>query len=296
MAASSNLKGIALMCVSTASFIVNDTIVKFITQHLPPYETVFLRSFGTVLIGVGLLWATGQIKSLPKVFERNVLVRNTLELISIMGYIIGLAYAPIAELNALGQLSPILLTVAAVVFLGTRLKVVEILLIVLAFVGALLVAQPGGSGFSAFALFGLWGAVCSAARDLVGRRVSKDIPGLVVPVGAGLIVLIGMGVAMLLFEDFVMPDLQLILLMFVAAFFLTMGHLCVFLAFRFGEVTAVSPFLYAATIWALIAGFVVFGTLPNALAFVGIGLIVICGVGVVMLEGRRVRPEMTGTA
>jgi drug/metabolite transporter (DMT)-like permease len=189
-----------------------------------------------------------------------------------------------------------LLTLAAVVFLGARVKAVEMLLIVLAFVGALLVAQPGGSGFSAFALFGLWGAVCSAARDLVGRRVSADIPALVVPVGAGFTVLIGMGIAMLLFEEFVMPDLQLILLMFIAAFFLTMGHLCVFLAFRFGEVTAVSPFLYAATIWALIAGFVVFGTLPNELAFVGIGLIVVCGVGVVILEGRRVRPEMTGTA
>ena len=108
--------------------------------------------------------------------------------------------------------------------------------------------------------------------------------------------MLGMGIAMLLFEDFVMPDLQLILLMFVAAFFLTMGHLCIFLAFRFGEVTAVSPFLYTAMVWALIAGFVVFGTLPNALVFVGIGLIVICGVGVVILEGRRVRPEMTGTA
>jgi drug/metabolite transporter (DMT)-like permease len=296
MAASSNLKGIALMCVSTATFIVNDTTVKLITQHLPPYETVFLRSFGTVLIGIGLLWSTGQIKALPKVFDRNVLARNGLELISILGYIIGLAYAPIAELNALGQLSPILLTIAAVVFLGTRLKAIEVGLIALAFVGALLVAQPGGSGFSAFALFGLWGAVCSAARDLVGRRVSKDIPALVVPVGAGLIVLIGMGVAMLLFEDFVMPDLQLVLLMLVAAFFLTVGHLCVFLAFRFGDVAAVSPFLYTATIWALVAGFVVFGTLPNALAFVGIGLIVICGVGVVALEGRRVRPEMTGTA
>ena len=296
MAETSNLKGIAFMCVSMASFIVNDTIVKSITQHLPPYETVFLRSFGTVLIGIGLLWSTGQIRALPKVFDRHVLARNTLELVSLLGYVIGLAYAPMAELNALGQLAPILLTIAAVIFLGARLRSIEIALIALAFIGALLVAQPGGAAFSAFALFGLWNAVVSAARDLVGRKVSQEIPALVVPVGAGLTVLVGMGIAMLLFEDFVMPDLQLILLMLVAAFFLTMGHLCIFLAFRFGEVTAVSPFLYTATVWALIAGFVVFGTLPNALAFVGIGLIVICGVGVVILEGRRVRPEMTGTA
>jgi drug/metabolite transporter (DMT)-like permease len=286
-AASNNLKGIGLMCLSSASFVVNDTVVKLITQHLPPYETLFLRGIAMMVLGAVLLFATGHIKSVPKLFDPVVLGRNGFEVLSTLGFILGLAYAPMADLSALTQLSPILLTVVAVWFLGARIGRVEVLLISLAFVGALLVAQPGGSGFSAFALWGLWTSGCSVARDLVGRKVSPEIPGLVVAVGAGLTVMLGGLVMMLLFEDFVMPDLRLVIMMCTAALFLTGGHLCVFLAFRHGEVTAVSPFAYMSMVWALVSGAVVFGTLPNALGFVGIGLIVIGGVGVVLLEGRR---------
>jgi drug/metabolite transporter (DMT)-like permease len=176
-----------------------------------------------------------------------------------------------------------------VLFLGARIGRLETALIGLAFVGALLVAQPGSSGFSPYALFGLWTAGCSVARDLIGRKVSPEIPGIVVAVGAGVTVMVGGLVMMLLFEDFVVPDLQLVIMMCAAALFLTGGHLCIFLAFRHGEVTAVSPFAYMSTVWALISGFVVFHTLPNGLGFVGIGLILVCGVGVVLLEGRRAR-------
>jgi drug/metabolite transporter (DMT)-like permease len=77
--------------------------------------------------------------------------------------------------------------------------------------------------------------------------------------------------------------------MCLAAVFITGAHLCIFLAFRHGEVIAVSPFIYTSTIWALISGYFVFGTLPNTLGLTGIGLILVCGIGVVLLEGRRAR-------
>ena len=102
-------------------------------------------------------------------------------------------------------------------------------------------------------------------------------------------VMIAGGVMTLLFEQFVVPDLRLILLMCIAAVFIKGAHLCIFLAFRYGEAVVVSPFTYTSTIWALISGYLVFNTLPNTLGLIGIGLILVCGVGVVLLEGRRAR-------
>jgi drug/metabolite transporter (DMT)-like permease len=289
-----NLEGIALMTTATAAFIVNDTILKFVMADIPPFETLFLRGIATVILGVPLLAVTGQIKALPRVFDPAVLGRNAFELLAVLGYIIGLAYAPIADVTALSQLAPMLLTLAAVWFFGTRIGRGEIALICLAFFGALMVAQPGGSGFSAFALFGLWNAVCCAGRDLIGRQVKADVPGLVVPIGAGLIVLVGAAVATLIFEKFVVPDGRVVALLFASALFLTIGHLFIFLAYRKGAVGAVAPFFYTGTIWALIAGFVAFQTLPNALALAGIAVILASGVAVVVMDGRRTR--MTGTA
>jgi drug/metabolite transporter (DMT)-like permease len=134
------------------------------------------------------------------------------------------------------------------------------------------------------------------ARDLLSRKVHAEIPGLVVAVGAGITVMLAGAVMMLLFEEFVMPDLRLILLMCLAAAFITGAHLCIFLAFRYGEVIAVTPFTYTSTIWALISGYVVFNTLPNTLGLIGIGFILVCGVGVVLLEGRRARLARLATA
>lgn len=294
MSGQGNLQGIALMSAATAAFIVNDTILQFVMVDIPPFETLFLRGIATVILGVPLLLATGQAKALPKVFDPLVMGRNALELLAVLGYIIGLAYAPIADLTALSQIAPMLVTLWAVWFFGARIGRIEIALICLAFLGALMVAQPGTSGFSAFALFGLWNAACCAARDLIGRQVRNDIPGLVIPLGAGLVVMVGAAVAMLIFETFVMPDARIVGLFFCSAAFLTIGHLFIFLAYRRGEVGAVAPFFYTGTIWALIAGAVAFGALPNVLALAGIAVILLSGVAVVIIDGRRTR--MTGTA
>ena len=49
------------------------------------------------------------------------------------------------------------------------------------------------------------------------------------------------------------------------------------------------PFFYTGTLWALLIGALVFGTLPNGLALAGMALIVLSGVGVVVLARRRPR-------
>jgi drug/metabolite transporter (DMT)-like permease len=46
----------------------------------------------------------------------------------------------------------------------------------------------------------------------------------------------------------------------------------------------VAPFYYTFTPIAVAFGAVIFGELPNALALVGIGMIVACGLGVLYFE------------
>ena len=62
------------------------------------------------------------------------------------------------------------------------------------------------------------------------------------------------------------------------------GHFFLFNSYRTATMGMVVPFLYMATIWALISGVLVFQTVPNLLAFAGIALILVSGVIVVMAE------------
>ena len=290
----SNLRGILLMLSATAAFIVNDSFLKFILVDLPPFETAFLRAFAVVILGVPLVVLTRHAGKLPEVFAPKVLARNGLELVAMLGYLTGLVHVPIADMAALAQVAPILILIAAALFLGVRISAAQALLVGLSFAGVLLVAQPGGSAFSPYALFGIGAAFCIALRDIVGRSIPRGIPGFVVTTGLGVVTIVGAGVATFLFEPFVVPDARQIALVFGSASFVTLGHLCVFWAYRSGAVEAVAPFAYASSVWALIAGLVVFHTLPNALALCGIALIAAAGVAMVVLDRRhRAGPAAT---
>ncbi|MEO5806969.1 DMT family transporter [Devosia sp.] len=284
---SPNLRGILMMTAAMASFTINDSFLKVAMAGIPPYETLFLRSVVMLAAGVPLLAAMGDIKFLPTIVSSRVMGRNLFEAVGALGFIFALAYAPIADVTAISQLIPMLVLVGAVLFFGEKMSRMQGALVVFAFGGALLVAQPGGAGFSPFLLLGFWNAAAIATRDLLGRRIGAEIPGLVVAMGAGLTVLVGAGVGSLLLEKLVMPDVTQLGLLLCSGLFVMLAHWLVFTSFRTASVGAVVPFIYTQTIWALIAGALVFHTVPNLLAGAGIAVIVISGVAVVLSERRR---------
>ena len=159
------------------------------------------------------------------------------------------------------------------------------------FIGALMVAQPTGAGISVYALLALANAVLCAVRDLVGRRVRPEVPGMVVALSAAVVVLVGAAVAHLLLEDWVtpgapappaarrrrpLPDLRPLLHLHGLP--------------RRTDPHASRRSTIPSPLWAVISGLVVFGHLPNPLAIAGILLVVASGLAVVLFDDRRRRP------
>jgi drug/metabolite transporter (DMT)-like permease len=152
-----------------------------------------------------------------------------------------------------------------------------------------MVAQPTMQGISVYALLALGTATLAAARDLAGRHVPAEVPGMIVAISAVVVVLVGAGAAHLVSEGWVMPRTHHLLLMAGAGFFLIFGHFFIFMAYRVGPTSAVAPFYYTFTVWAVISGALVFGQLPNALALCGILLVMGSGLAIVSLDQRKRR-------
>ena len=112
---------------------------------------------------------------------------------------------------------------------------------------------------------------------------------MIVAISAVLVVLVGAGIAHLLFEPWVMPQGHHLLLMAGAGFFLIFGHFFIFMAYRVGPSGVVAPFYYCFSVWAVISGLLVFDQLPNTLAIFGILLVVASGLIIVSLDERRRR-------
>lgn len=284
-----SIRGPLFMIVSTGSYLVNDTMMKLATAGLPSYEVLFLRGAAAALWGFPLLFALGYGKQIPQIFDKRVLSRNMLELAAILCYVVALANMQIADSTALGQITPLLMLVGSSILFGERIGGRRMALIGLGFVGALMVAQPTMQGISVYALLALGNATFAAARDLAGRRVAAEVPGMIVAISAVVVVLIGAGAAHLVSERWVMPGAHHLLLMAGAGFFLIFGHFFIFMAYRIGPTSAVAPFYYCFTVWAVISGLLVFGQFPNALAICGILLVVGSGLTIVSLDQRQRR-------
>ena len=269
----SNLRGIAFMVIATGVFSTNDMLMKLATTGLPPYEVLFLRGVMASILMLPLILLTGNGKQLRHVVDKWVLIRNGFELAAVLCFIVALANMPIADLTALGQISPMLLLLGVALIYREKIGVARMALITLGFVGALLVAQPGLKGFSPYVLLGVLCAFGTAARDIAGRKVRHQHSGAGrrlcdAAAGDG-----GAGIVTFVFEDWVMPTPRHLLLLAGSGLFLSIGHLFIFLSYRTGATGAVAPFYYLFSVWAVISGLFVFGTFPNTLALWGMAIV-----------------------
>jgi len=280
------------MVAATASFVTNDTLMKLATAGLPPYEVLVLRGVSATLWAVPVLLVLKLGGDIPSILRRSLLLRNGLEVLGILSFIVALAHMPIADATALGQITPLLVLLGASLMFGETLGWVRGMLVRLGFTGAVMVAQPSREGLSVFALLALANAVFSAGRDIASRRVATGVPGLVVAFGAIVMVLVGAGIAHIALEDWTTPSSRHLLLLGAAGLFLLGGHFCLFMAYRVGPASTVAPFFYFFTVWAVISGVLVFGQFPNRLALAGMLLVVLSGVAVLILDQRRRRRSL----
>jgi drug/metabolite transporter (DMT)-like permease len=283
------IRGPLYMVAATCFYVINDTFMKLATEGLPPYEVLFLRGVSAALWGLPVIFALGYARHLPLLVNPRVLLRNVLELCGVLCFIVALTNMPIADVTALGQVTPLVVLLAAAYLFGERIGGLRIVLILAGFVGALLVAQPTMQGISFYAMLALANALFVAARDIVSRRVAVHVPGLVVAVSAAIVVMVGAGAAHLVSETWVVPSLRHLLLLAASGLFLVCGHFFIFTAYRVGPTDVVAPFYYAFTVWAVISGILVFGHWPNLTAAIGIALVVGSGLVIVMLDSRRRR-------
>lgn len=287
--ASHPFRGPLFMVIATCSYVINDTLMKLATEGLPPYEVLFLRGCAGLIWGLPLMLVLGYGRQLPLVFERRVLARNLAETAAILCYVVALANMPIADASALGQITPLLVLLGASILFREKIGGVRMALIGVGFIGAIMVAQPTMQGISIYAVLALANAVLCAVRDLAGRRIAAEVPGMTVAMSAIIVVLIGAGAMHLATEQWVAPQTHHLLLLAGAGLFLIFGHFFIFMAYRVGPTGVVAPFYYFFTFWAVLSGLVVFGQFPNLLAISGIVLVVAAGLTIVLLDERKRR-------
>jgi drug/metabolite transporter (DMT)-like permease len=283
----SNLCGIGFMLAGAGTFVLNDSFMKLALADLPPYEVLVLRGLSGTFCALVLLIMMGDIKKLSQALNRWVFLRGLLEVGAILTYILALSHAAIGDVTAIFQITPLLVILGMIFIHRERTVFARLALVALGFIGALLVAQPGSSATSPFLSLAFGTALFAALRDLAGRRVSDAVPALAATFITIVFVMISAAFAGYLSEKWIWPSQYHLLLMAAAGLLMMLGHMFTFLAYRNASAQAVAPFYYAFMIWAIVAGYLIFGDIPNLVASLGMGLILVSGLGIISLERKQ---------
>lgn len=278
---------IRLMVLAMTAFIVNDTLVKVVSESLPAGQLILVRG----LMATALVWVVARASAgavpVRHVFGPWVLLRTLLDALATVTYLISLFHLPIANATAINMATPLVIALLSGPVLGQRVGARRWLLIGAGFAGVLLVVQPGPGGFNAYAWLCVLATLFNAARDLVTPRIAGEVSSMGITLSTTLGVTVVAALMTAADGGFApMSTLQWGQLA-AAAVFLAAGHALTIAATRGSDLAIVSPFRYSALVAAVALGWLVWGEVPNLLAWGGIALLIASGVALLRLGRLR---------
>ncbi|MCW5644308.1 MAG: DMT family transporter [Burkholderiaceae bacterium] len=289
-----NRKGIVAMSLAMGLFIANDALVKYVSATLPAAQLIFIRG----LFATGLLLAAavamGALRpgtllrdgAWTQLTQRPVLLRAALDALATMAYLTSLFHLPIGNASAINMASPMFIAVYAAVVWRERVGPARWLAIAGGFIGVLLIVQPAAEAFNAWSLMCLFATLLHTGRDLITRRIALTVPSILITLTTSIAVLLLTGPWSLV-QGWQPVDGSQLALLAGASVFLSSAYYMVIVGMRTGELSLVAPFRYTALIYALALGWLVWGDVPNLLAWSGIVLMV--AAGIFMLRAGRSR-------
>lgn len=286
MQISDNVRGALYMNIAMAAFTLNDACMKAVSLALPLFEAVAIR--GT--ISLPLLFLVGAITGglrlrLPPRDVRIVSLRALAEVGATVTFLTALIHLPLANLSAIMQSTPLAVTLAAALFLREPVGWRRMLAIGIGFVGVLIIIRPGTSGFDIWAMLGLASVACVVVRDLATRELSRGVPSVTVAIWSSLVIT-GMGAIGATWGGWEPVTLAQVATLAGSAVAMVIGYLFVIMVMRVGDIGFVAPFRYTALLWAILLGWLVFGTLPDRWTVVGASIVVATGLFTIYRESR----------
>ena len=283
------MRGITALLSGQGLFVTSDSIVKLAGDLMPATEIMAVRGVFAVLLMGGFVAATVDRARWRLLLRPLVVARATLEALLAFLFVISLPHMPLPDITVLQQITPIVLTVLSAVVLGEAVGWRRWLAVAIGFTGVALVIQPTGQGFNIYAISALLCAIFVAFRDLITRRLHDNIPTAVVTFGATVSVCLA-GFAGAPFQEWQPLSLYGASLLGASAVLVSTANMFVVRAFRGVDVSVVSPFRYAAVLWATLLGFLIWGHVPNALAIAG--TVVIVATGLYTMHREALRPRV----
>ena len=279
------MKAIILNLTAWSVLPIMDGMAKHLSTEIHFLEVVWGRYFFMVLISFPLIF----------IFLRRYLIwpnniflqlsRSIFLFLSTVFFFYAISVISMAKALTLAFVAPIIVTILSFLLLKEKVGFHRWCAVVVGFIGALIVIQPGFIEINFAALSGLGAGVSYAFYIIATRKLTlSDNPYLT---------LIFTGIFGAIIISFIVPfywtapNLNQWLLMIALAAVGTFGHLCLILSLNYAEASKLAPLAYFEIINNILIGYYFFGDFPNKWLWIGLFFIVSSGIYISIRENRK---------
>lgn len=267
---------IALMLLAVALFALMDGGLKALAGHYPPLQVAALRGLSS--LPLVLLWAlaSAPATALWRVHWPMHLLRGVLGVAMMAGFVYGLARMPLSTAYAITFAAPLLVTALAGPVLGEYVGPRRWTAVGIGLVGVLVILRPSGEGmFGLAGLAVLLAAFCYAGSVLTTRLLAqRDSTQAMV---LWMIASISLGAGALALPQWQPLRGEHAWIIAGVGISGTLAQIALTEAFRRGEASLIAPLEYTALLWGTLLDVALWGVLPDAVTWLGAGIIIASG-------------------
>ncbi len=286
-----NLRGILFMILAMAGFAFEDLFIKMLSSHLPVSEIIIILGFTGSIIFLLIALVQGGPIIHKDLLNKHVIIRTFCELLGAVFFVTAIALTPLSSASAILQVTPLLVTIGAVIFFKEKVGWRRWSAIFIGFIGVLLILRPGFGGFMPASIFALLGSLFLAARDLATRAMKVNLPSVTISLYA----FIAFGISGILIIPFnsamIVPTSNLVMYFIGASAFGVIAYYSLVTSSRVGEMSVISPFRYSRIVFAMLLAVIILGERPDNLTLIGASIIVASGLYIFIRETVLNKPQ-----
>ena len=299
----SHARGAATLILAQLILSLQDVAVKWIGGHYNVIEIVLIRSLVALPATLIFLRREGQL-GLPTTRRPLLQIgRGVLLFTSFTTGMMALAALPLAEISAIRNSGPLMITLLSVFWLGEQVGPRRWLALGVGFLGVLLIVQPGTAAFNLGSVFAVLATFTYALSVMVTRRLQSTDSGATMTYYSSLVYLVA-SVALaplavlvgerpdaqasiaFLFRTWIVPTWLDGAIIAGLGLVWTAGMYLIARAYSQAPASVVAPFEYAGLLISVMWGLALWGEVPTWLTIVGASLTV--GSGLYVLYRERV--------
>ncbi len=280
-----NLRGILFMTLSMAGFAIEDLFIKILSETIPvPQILIYVGVLATVL-----LCTISKIKGIQIIHNgmyknKYFIIRSFADMLGAVLIVTSISLMPLSTVSSILQALPLFITIGAILLFNENVGWRRWSAILLGFFGVILILKPGLNGFNLSSTIVLIAVGCLAVRDLVTRRINKEIHSITVSLYAFILTIVGGIISIPFFDKFVTLTQYEWIIVLTISLFGTFSYFMLVLATRKGEISVIAPFRYSRLVFALILAIIILNERPDINTITGMFIIVTAGYYTILRE------------